>query len=271
MLELVNLPIDSRDRSRWLLPACIALALAYHLPPLLARAGVPPGVANFALLAFYPLAALLAWRGGMSFAQAYGLRWQPRWWAWLLALFALAIVAKALAVAIGAAAGVYASHGAAPAPPTLPAYGALAVMTFVPSLAEDILARGLWIHSPLARSGIAFVLGTAGIYTLNHVWRLSLGPAEWLMLFAFGIAHALAFWRTGTLWAAVGLHWGWNFAGQALDAVWQVDVVDATAAKMLSAATHLALVLVVWLATDTRGKSTAARDAASSAARRLQD
>jgi uncharacterized protein len=215
------------------------------------------------MLAMYPLAALFAWRSGLGLGPAYGLQWRGRWWLWLLALFTLALIAKTCAIVVGLETGIYVSHGPAVPAPTAIDCAAMALVTFIPSLAEDILTRGLWRHSPLARSGATFVAGTAAVYTLNHVWRLALGPAEWVMVFCFGLAYGLAFWRTGSLWAAVGLHWGWNFAGQAVDAVWQVDVVDAGTAKLVSASTHLVLAAAV-LAVTSRATRTAGLDRGSS-------
>ena len=194
---------------------------------------------------------------GCSGVGAGGCGW-PRCSCWRLAV-------KALAVVLGVQAGVYVSQGPAMQAPGPAAWAAMALVTFIPSLAEDILTRGLWQNSPLARGGVLFVLGTAAVYTLNHVWRLALGPAEWAMLFCFGVAYGLAFWRTGTLWAAVGLHWGWNFAGQAVDALWRVDVVDAGGAKLLSAAAHLGLALLVVVLT-AKTERAAGLDAGSSPA-----
>jgi len=52
-----------------------------------------------------------------------------------------------------------------------------------------------------------FILVSAALYVLNHIYRLHKGPVEWGMLFCFGLAYGSVLWRTRTLWAAVGLHW----------------------------------------------------------------
>jgi uncharacterized protein len=245
----------------WWAVAFAVLFAAYQLPQVLAHLGVGEPAASLAMLAVYPLAALLARGGGMRLAAAYGLHAHAGRWIWLPALFVLALAAKAAAVALGTAAGIYTSQGpAVRVPPTL-AWPWLAFATFVPSLAEDILTRGLWRHSPLASHGTLFVVATAAVYTLNHVWRLALGPPEWVMLFCFGAAYAAAFWSTGTLWAAVGLHWGWNFAGQALDAAWNVDVIDTVGAKLLSAGVHLAIGAAMIALARRRGSADPLREA----------
>jgi uncharacterized protein len=236
---------QSTARSRFWLLAFGPLFLAYHLPEVAARVGVAPGVASAALLLFFPLAFWLGRRGGPGPLWAYGLAPRNEWWAWLAALFLLAVVAKVAAIAVGVRWGLYLAGGPTGRAIDAGTWFSLLLVTLVPSLAEDILTRGVFAQSPLARGGFVFVVATAAVYVLNHVWRLGAGWREWFMLLCFGIAYGLAFWRTGTLWAALGLHWGWNFAGQAIDAAWQVDVHAQGGVKLLSAAVHLVMAVVV--------------------------
>jgi membrane protease YdiL (CAAX protease family) len=126
---------------------------------------------------------------------------------------------------------------------------ALALLsTFVPSIAEDIIRRGFWWRVPgSALRGTTFVVVTSTIYVLNHVYRLGNGPSEWLMLFCFGLTYALAVTRTGSLWAAVGVRWGWNLANALLGTFATVDTISEHA-PLLSAAAHLlraALILLL--------------------------
>ena len=239
------MPPQPTSRSRFWLVAFGPLFLAYHLPEVAARLGVAPGVASAALLLFFPLAFWLGRRSGLGPLSAYGLAPRNEWWAWLAALFLLAVVAKVAAIAIGVHWGLYLSGGPSGRAIDAGTWSTLLLVTFVPSLAEDILTRGVFAQSPLARHGLVFVVATAAVYVLNHVWRLGAGWREWFMLLCFGIAYGLAFWRTGTLWAALGLHWGWYFAGQAVDAAWVVDVHAQGGVKLLSAAAHLGMALVV--------------------------
>lgn len=206
------------------------------------------------MLAFLPIAWVVARALGRRMGSAYALEWSGGRALWLLAGFALAIVVKGIAVLIGLRMGIYS--------PGLPATAALgiastagtlawlALSTFVPSLAEDILTRGFWARIPGWRwRGLGFVLFSSLVYVFNHIYRLGNGPAEWLMLLCFGLAYAAAFWRTGTLWAAVGLHWGWNFAGPALDFGWPTELVNPDGQRLLSAGANLlmlAIVLLFW-------------------------
>lgn len=206
------------------------------------------------LLAFFPIAWLVARRGlGMGFARAYGLDRPAANWHWLPAMLALALAAKALAVFAGLHMGIYAlvpgPAGVAPSIASSVAWVALASVAFTtvfPSLAEDIVARGYWFRQwPRLGSGVGFVLFSAGYFVLNHVYRLGNGPMEWLMLFVFGLAYASALARTGTLWAAFGLHWGWNIGAFAAGDVFHIETLDITAGSGLSIAAHLLILLVV--------------------------
>lgn len=203
---------------------------------------VQAGLMIACLLAAWPASHWLGWKG----YGAYALQWRPlRGWGWLAGGLALAILAKAVAVAIGLHLGVYASadgglvwiHG------SIGALGMLLASTVVASLSEDILTRGFpyraaGIHW---RRGWLFVACSSALYVFNHLYRLGLGPFEWLMLFCFGLAYATALWRSGSLWAALGLHWGWNLANGLL----AVDTLDPHGSKLLSAGAHGVLLLVV--------------------------
>lgn len=194
------------------------------------------------VLAAWPLSRWLGWKG----YGAYALSWRPaRGWAWLAGGLALALLGKALAVGVGLRLGVYASAtgGLDWTGLSGKALAMLLLGTFVPSLAEDILTRGFWYRAAGIRwrHGWTFVAFCSALYVFNHIYRLERGPLEWAMLFCFGLAYAAALWRSGSLWAAVGLHWGWNLANGLL----AVDTLDPRLGALLSASAHLAILLIV--------------------------
>lgn len=87
------------------------------------------------------------------------------------------------------------------------------LMTVFPSVAEDILTRGyLFAHLKRKISGNMFIMLSAAVYVLNHIWRLGQHPSVLIYLFILGIALAFALWKTGSLWLAFGIHWGSNIA-----------------------------------------------------------
>jgi len=238
---------------RWM-AAFALLFICYQLPEGLgARWLHQPALAAGLMLAFLPIAWVVARRLGRGMGEAYALEWSARPAAWLSAAFVLALAAKAAALWAGSRLGVYATDLPHAGAPVAMALAWLGLSTFVPSIAEDIVTRGFWARIPGWRwSGPAFVAFATGVYVLNHIYRLGNGPVEWLMLSCYGLAYATAFWRTGTLWGAVGLHWGWNFAGPALDMAWPVNVVDGDAARLVSAAAHLGMLAILLLATPPR-------------------
>lgn len=120
-----------------------------------------------------------------------------------------------------------------------------ALTTFIPSVAEDILTRGFWLEAARIRwAGWSFILATSLIYVLNHVFHLA-DPLEWIRLFCFGLAYATAAWKWRSLWAAVGLHWGWNLSNALLDIF--ITLNNTGPAVWLSAGAHLVTAAIIWL------------------------
>ncbi len=241
-----------RSLHSWL-AAFVALFVAYQAPQGIGGLWLgQPAIAAAMMVMFLPIAWLVARALDLKFAKAYALEWDQPALTWLIAGFLLALVAKGLALAIGVRLGIYTSAlaGNATAGVSIGMLSWLALSTFIPSIAEDIVTRGFWARVPaISWTAARFVAVSSSIYVLNHIYRLQNGPAEWLMLFCFGLAYAAAFVRSGTLWAAVGLHWGWNFAGPAIDLAWPVEVLNMQSARLLSAAMHLVLLIIAlwWL------------------------
>lgn len=157
----------------------------------------------------------------------------------------LALGAKLATVAVGLRSGGYVLDGS-PSRDIAVSLALGLLTTFIPSLAEDILTRGFPLRTWGVRwSGPVFVAVSALLYTLNHLWRFDWGWTEQVRLFCLGLAYAAAAWRWRTLWAAVALHWGWNFAGIVADIVEPVRVADTDTVRLLGAAAHLMLLAIV--------------------------
>ena len=217
---------------------------------------VQAGLMLACVVVAWPLSRWLGYRGYAAYALAggNGLRW------WLPGGLLLAVLAKFGAARLGLHMGVYTADALATAgafAALLAALPLLLLSTFVASLAEDILTRGFWYRAAgfRWRSGVAFVLVSSAIYVLNHIYRLGNGPQEWMMLFCFGLAYAAALWRSGSLWGAVGLHWGWNLGNGLLAAVMPVSATDAHAAAWLSIGAHLLMLLLVLALPKSRAVS----------------
>jgi membrane protease YdiL (CAAX protease family) len=208
----------------------------------------------------WPLSRWLGFRGYAAYALGGGCALHR----WLPAGLLLAVLAKFAAVWLGLRTGVYAPDAGAGSTGLVVLLAALPMLllsTFVPSLAEDILTRGFWYRATRWRwrNGAVFVLVSSVIYVLNHVYRLGAGLYEWMLLFCFGLTYAAALWRTGSLWAAVGLHWGWNLGNHLVDITTPVSVVHGHAAAGLSAGAHLLMLAIVLILPSSTAPATVQR------------
>jgi membrane protease YdiL (CAAX protease family) len=251
-------------------PAPWRLALAYALLFVLYQ--LPEGLGQNVLhsfpavvalsLTFLPAAWLLGRWVGFRGLDAWYLGLRPGWAGLLAAAFALAVLAKAAALTVGAAAGVY-RIGVVPglnAAALLTAAAAMLPYTFFPSIAEDIVTRGVLMRAlPALSRRPAFVAVSAAVYVLNHIYRLGNGPGVWAMLFCFGLAYAAALYASRSLWPALGLHWGWNFTGQLGDRAAAVDLLDPVLGPVLSSLAHLALLAAVVALAHRHARGTDAR------------
>jgi membrane protease YdiL (CAAX protease family) len=196
------------------------------------------------VLVAWPLGRWLGYRG----YDAYALS-GPGWLPLLAGGLLLSGLANLAALAMGLGLGIFAwtPGGAVDLAPLAPAAFAVAAFTtFVPSLAEDILTRGFWWRASGIRwKGAVFVAVSAILYTLNHVYRLANGPTECLMLLCFGVAYASAMLRSGSLWPAVGLHWGWNLSNALFGGMLPVEVRDHLRAQVLWGWVNLAVAVIV--------------------------
>ena len=204
---------------------------------------VGPALMLVALLIAWPIGR---WLGGRGY-DCFGLGLSKGWWAVLGGGMVLAALAKLASLAVGSAAGIYVPTGPA-APLGLAAIAIAALTTFVPSIAEDILTRGFLLEVvPIRLSAFQYIVGSAVLYTVNHIWRLDWGISEQLRLLCLGLAYGAAAWRWRSLWGAVALHWGWNLSNALADQTIPLDVANVAAGRMLSAGVHLALLALVLL------------------------
>jgi membrane protease YdiL (CAAX protease family) len=239
-----------RPLDRRVILAFLVLFLSYQIPEGVGLRLLGSEAAFIALmLGFHGLAWLVGRALGTRGFDAYELRREPGVVRNLGVTLCLAIGMKLLALLVGRALGVY--DLAPPSqtfsfPQSWMMLAAFVVASYFPSAAEDLVTRGFW-HRVLrpTLSPARFVVFSSLVYVLNHVYRLANGPMEWFMLFCFGLAYAAALARTGSLWAAIGLHWGWNIMGHCLPLFVTVDVRDEWAAPLLSAGAHLTMLGVM--------------------------
>ena len=139
-----------RSLRHWL-PAFVVLFIAYQAPQGVGMISHQPAIAAALMLAFLPIAWLVARAMGFRFTTAYALEWNSVAAA-CLAMGLLSFGAKAAALGIGLRLGIYTAldHGESTATvlAIVLSLGWIALSTFVPSIAEDIV---------LAASGRAYL------------------------------------------------------------------------------------------------------------------
>ncbi len=212
-----------------------------------------PALMLAALLIAWPLGRWLGWRG----YDAYGLDLRGRSFRLLAAGLLLAALAKGASLAAGLAIGAYLPPPAFGFSLSLPFVATAMLTSFVPSLAEDILARGFLLRTVPVRLGVwPYVLASAALFTTNHIWRFDWGPSEQVRLFCLGLAYAAAAWRWRTLWGAVALHWGWNLANVLAGAILPLEAAGVADGRMVSAGVHLVLFAMLMLLPAPRDMAT---------------
>ena len=90
----------------------------------------------------------------------------------------------------------------------------LVVLVFLQATAEELVFRGYLLQQLGARfsSPIAWAVIPAALFGLLHAWNTTGEAAYYYVAITAitGITLAVLVWRTGNLWAAVGMHWGVN-------------------------------------------------------------
>jgi membrane protease YdiL (CAAX protease family) len=234
-----------------------ALFIAYQLPEGLGKRALHSiPVMSVLMLMFFPVAWLAGRALGYRGFDAWFMALTRGWALLLVACFALTVLAKAAALGAGGALGVYqlVPTGQAFGPAMLLAALGVLANTFFPSVAEDIVTRGFLMRAmPTLSTRWVFVPLSAGLFVLNHIYRLSNGPGECLALFCFGLGYAAALYYSRSLWAAIGLHWGWNFTGDFSEHLVSADVLVPALHPMMSAAANC-LVLAIVIGIGMRGR-----------------
>lgn len=79
------------------------------------------------------------------------------------------------------------------------------------SASEDLLTRGYpnyFLRNKMSKS--LFVIFSAFVYLLNHIYKWGTPPDNWLYLLLLGILFAIPLTVTGDLWFTLAMHWAGN-------------------------------------------------------------
>ena len=197
---------------------------------------------GFLIIAFL-LARLQGWKG----LEGYGFGLSQGWAVFLLKGLGTGLLFFFLSVVVSIQLGWEHVISIEPVPGILKQLPMILLMTAIPSAAEDILTRGyLYAHLKQLKPWV-WILISAVVYVLNHIWRLNDGPAVLLYLLLLGLVLALAVWVTKSLWLAFGIHWGANIAFESSRSFIQTKAASATADNTWLLAASWALLLVIML------------------------
>jgi membrane protease YdiL (CAAX protease family) len=219
----------------------LALFLIYHFPEFFQSIWIAAVFKIGFLFVAFVICRLQGWKG----LEGYGLVFSNHWYRTLLAGLLTGIIAYILSLVCAIGYGFeHLQHSPSmfflisTLPLTL-------VMTFFPSIAEDILTRGyLFGHLKNIRP-IIWILFSSALYVLNHIRRLSDGTAVLGYLFLLGLVLAISVRAKKSLWLALGIHWGANIAFELVNAGVPLTVTTNQKASTWCLAIVWALVAVI--------------------------
>jgi len=242
-------------KNNWLsvLTGFLLLFAIYHFPEFFNALWI----AAVFKIGFLFVSFLIARQQGLKGLGGFGLSLHKGWYANLFKGLIIGICFFTLAVFLSVIAGFEKLSSIADAAGFLKQIPLILLMTVFPSVAEDILTRGyLFAHFKQRMNGNVFVLFSAVVYVLNHIWRLGDHPATLIYLFILGIALAYSLWFTRSLWLAFGIHWGSNIAFESnTSLIKTISLSHDHSANWILAGCFLLMLIFLWITKKYYNKS----------------
>lgn len=165
------------------------------------------------LLLFFPLAAFIARWNGLEGLYGLGLKKDNPSFRFFGVSFLIGFSCWALLYATYGAAGKFHLSGFKPVVEIAWVISQIAVGFFLGSLLNDLITRG-YVMNMLKGKLPPFAVGTISvlIYAMDDFWN---GDPTWVnFLFSvlLGCSLTYAFYKTGSIWASTGIHFGLNLA-----------------------------------------------------------
>jgi membrane protease YdiL (CAAX protease family) len=140
--------------------------------------------------------------------SAWGMDTGRNWFKTLLLGMFMGVVLYLLPYLAGLALGSEVITNIPRAGIIIPQLGLFCFGVFFSSFSEDILTRGyLFKHLGDKLPPIVFVVISAAVYLLNHIYRLTSGWKTCTYLFMLGVLFAIPLVLTRRLWFTGGMHW----------------------------------------------------------------
>lgn len=190
------------------LPGFIFLFFIYHFPEFFPSFALNAIFKIGFLIAAIALGYLQGWKG----LAGYGLSFIKTWYKELLTGLLVGCLAFAFSIFLSIQLNTEKLISAYPANEFLKKLPFALIITFFPSIAEDILTRGYLFAHVKNLQPAHWILLSSAIYVLNHIWRFNDGLAVLSYLFLLGLVLATCVMAKKSLWLAFGIHWGSNIA-----------------------------------------------------------
>jgi membrane protease YdiL (CAAX protease family) len=174
-------------------------------------------------IGFLAVAILLCRLQGSRLLEGYGLSITGKWYSILLGGLLVGIVSFSLSIVLSVRLNFEELKNIQSFSFFLKSLPLTLVITFFPSIAEDILTRGYLYGHLKSVKPIVWILLSAAIYVLNHIWRLNDDLSVLSYLFLLGLVLSFSVVINKSLWLAFGIHWGANIAYELSNAGLQLN------------------------------------------------
>jgi membrane protease YdiL (CAAX protease family) len=180
-------------------------------------------------IGFLAAAVFISRLQGWKFLEGYGLPFTRKWYAFLVGGLLAGFVSFSLSIIISVGLKFEVLLNIQPFRFFLNSLHLTLVMTFFPSIAEDILTRGYLYGNLKVIKPFSWILLSAAIYVLNHIWRLDDGLSVLSYLFLLGLVLSVCVVIAKSLWLALGVHWGANIAFELSNTGLNLNSLDTNA------------------------------------------
>ncbi|MFC4408973.1 CPBP family intramembrane glutamic endopeptidase [Chungangia koreensis] len=165
------------------------------------------------LLLFFPLAGFIAKRNGLDGLKGLGMKRDKQSLRYFGISFLIGFSCWALLYATYGLLGKFQLMGIKTASETAWIFAQIIVGFFLGSLINDLITRG-YVVGFLKNKLPPFTVGaiSVAIYALDDFWNGELTLVNFLFSILLGCSLTYAFYRTGSIWASTGIHFGLNMA-----------------------------------------------------------